>query len=116
MLLRLLFCCCFCFVVLTRCKKDDEKKVSGITCDGSNLTYNTGISTIINTNCNSSNCHNSGSPHGDFTSYGGLQGVIINGSFNNSVLIDQVMPQGSTLSQDQLNKIKCWVDNGYPQN
>ena len=98
------------------CSKD-EKKVVGISCDGSNLTYNSGISAIINANCNNSNCHNSNSPHGDFTTFAGMQGVISNGTFNNSVLVKQDMPQGAaTLTPSQLNKLKCWVDNGFPEN
>ena len=103
--------------VFVGCNKDDENKASGISCDGSNLTYNAGISAIINPNCNNSNCHNAGSPHGDFTTYGGMQGVISSGAFNNRVLVSQDMPQGSaTLTQSQLNKLKCWVDNGFPEN
>ena len=103
------------FILIFACSKD--KKVSGITCDGSNLAYNTGVSDIINSNCNSSGCHNSGSQHGSFTSFSGLQGVIASGAFNSQVLIDQAMPQGSaTLTKSQLDKLKCWVDNGYPEN
>ena len=102
--------------LLASCSKDDEI-VSGITCDGSNLGYNSGISAIINSNCNSSNCHNSGSVHGDFTTYTGMSVVLRNGSFNNRVLVVQNMPQGSaTLTKSQLNKLKCWVDNGFPEN
>lgn len=105
----------FLIVAFFSCKKDD--KITGIACDGSNLTYNTGISAIINANCNNSNCHNSGSSNGSFTSYAGLQGVIGNGKFNNRVLVSQDMPKGSaTLTKNQLNKLKCWVNNGFPEN
>jgi hypothetical protein len=101
----------FCFFA---CSKDD---VNSVECDGSNLTYNSGVSSIINSNCNASGCHNSGSPNGNFTSFSGLQGVIGNGTFNSRVLTKQDMPQGSaTLTQSQLNKLKCWVDNGFPEN
>ena len=97
------------------CSKDD--KVTDVACDGSNLSYNTGVSDIINSNCNASGCHNSGSPHGSFTSFSGLQGVVNNGTFNQRVLVNQDMPEGSaTLTESQLNKLKCWVDNGFPEN
>ena len=109
----LLFTCFFVF--LSACSKDDEKLTP--VCDGSNLTYNTGISAIINANCTASNCHNFGSSNGSFTSYSGMLGVIGNGAFNNRVLSVQDMPRGSaTLTQGQLNQLKCWVDNGFPEN
>ena len=106
----------FLFIVLFGCSKDDEK-ITGVACDGSNLAYNTGISTIINANCTNSSCHGGNSPHGNFTTYGGMQAVISNGAFNNHVLVKQDMPKGSAvLTQSQLNKLKCWVDNGFPEN
>ena len=107
----------FSVFALFGCSKDDEKETLTVACDGSNLVYNSGISAIINSNCNASGCHNSGSSHGDFTTYSGLQGFTTNGSFNNRVINLQDMPQGSaTLTQSQLNKLKCWVDNGFPEN
>jgi hypothetical protein len=105
----------FSFLLFFSCSKDDEKITP--VCDGSNLTYNSGIAAIINANCTASNCHNSGSANGSWTSYAGMQGVISSGAFNSRVLSLQDMPRGSaTLSQGQLNQLKCWVDNGYPEN
>jgi len=108
------------FVVVFSCSKDDEEPDPGLVapiCDGSNLTYNSGISTIINSNCTASNCHGSGSPQGAFTTYAGMQGVISSGAFNTRVLVNQDMPRGSAiLTADQLNKLKCWVNNGFPEN
>ncbi len=64
-----------------------------------------------------STCHSSGSKRGDFTSYDGLKPDLDNGNFEKEVLIDQRMPRGSqTLTQEQINTIQCWVDNGYPEN
>ncbi len=98
------------------CKKDKNSKLTP-QCDGSHPTYNSGIKSIIDSNCNSSGCHNSGSSNGSFTTYSGLTGVINNGSFKRTVLTDQTMPQGSaTLSQSNINKIQCWVNDGFPEN
>jgi hypothetical protein len=112
--IKLFFLVCLTFLFVA-CSKEDEKK-EGIACDGSNLTYNSGIASIINASCNGSSCHGSGSQHGAFTTYAGLQAVISSGIFNNRVVVKQDMPQGSDLTTSQLNKIKCWVDNGYPEN
>ena len=106
----------FLLITFFSCSKDEEK-TTALVCDGSNLTYNSGISSIINSNCNASNCHNAGSPHGGFVSYVGLQSVISSGVFNTRVLVIQDMPQGSAiLTQNQLSKLKCWVDNDCPEN
>ncbi len=105
----------FSFFLLFSCSKDDE--VLTPSCDGSNLTYNSGISSIINSNCTNSGCHNSGSSNGSWTSYNGMQSSLNNGRFNSRVLVKQDMPKGSaTLTQTQLNQLKCWADNGFLEN
>jgi hypothetical protein len=95
------------------CKKN--KKLTP-KCDGSHPTYNSGIKTIIDNNCTGSSCHANGSPYGIFTNYQGLQPFISNGTFKRDVLDKQIMPKNKNLSQDELNKIQCWVDNGFPEN
>ena len=97
--------------VLMSCKKDE---LHTPVCDGSNPTYDADISLIIDQNC--IQCHGANSSHGDFTTYNNMNSVITNGKFEQEVLTDQTMPQNGSLSQEQLNKIKCWVENGYPEN
>lgn len=91
--------------ILIACKKDDKFVP---VCDGSNPTYDANIATIINQNCVS--CHS------QYNTYSGLSNIINSGAFEREVLNDQTMPQGSNLSEAQLNQIKCWVENGYPEN
>ena len=100
------------FIVLQSCK---DKKLEP-TCNGGTPTYDNGISEIINAECTNSLCHGPGSSQATFTSYAGLSLAISNGNFNKKVLVDQTMPRNSFLTQDQLDLIKCWVDNGYPEN
>ena len=103
----------FCSVLIVHsCKKDTLTPV----CDGSNLTYNSGINTIINTSCLGSSCHTTSNSRGDFTTYAGLKPKLDNGTFKKRVLEKQSMPKGSTLTQDEINKIQCWADNNYPEN
>ena len=103
-------------LVLSSCK-DDRLEPE---CDGSSPTYDGQIQSIIQQNCNASSCHGSGSNNGDFTTYAGLQPYLNNGngSFRQEVLQDQTMPKGAsnTLTQNELNAIQCWVENGYPEN
>lgn len=90
---------------LTGCKKS-KKKITPV-CDGTNATYNNTVKAIVDGNCVS--CHSG------YSTYSGLSTVTSNGKFAQHVLTDQDMPQGGSLTTDQLNKIQCWVNNGYPQ-
>jgi len=83
-------------------------------CDGSTPTYDADISLIIQQNCTP--CHASGGSNDNYMTYSNLSGVISNGKFEKEVLTNQSMPQSSSLTEAQLNTIKCWVENGYPEN
>ena len=83
-------------------------------CDGSSPTYDADISLIIQQNC--VQCHGSGSSNGNYSNFAGLATVISNGKFEQEVLTNQTMPQNGSLTEAQLNKIKCWVENNYPEN
>ena len=105
---------CFVLILSNACNKDDDFVP---TCDGSTPTYDAEIMTIINDNCTSAPCHGTSSANGDWTSYTGLNTVLNNGEFEKQVLTDMTMPQGSAkLTEAQMNLIRCWADNGYPEN
>jgi hypothetical protein len=83
-------------------------------CDGSSPTYDADVASIIQQKC--LQCHGVGSSNGDFSTYSGLSVVTANGTFESEVLTNQTMPQTGSLSEAQLNQIKCWVENGFPEN
>ncbi len=87
------------------CKKKVTPK-----CDGTTSTYNSNIKTILNNSCTSSNCHP------NYSSYTGIKSILNSGAFKTEVITNKSMPKGNSLSTDQLNKIQCWVDAGYPEN
>ena len=91
------------------CKKDNAGKLTP-SCDGSHPTYQTSIKSIIDTRCATSNCHP------NYASYDGLLPALQGGDFRREVLVNQTMPQGASLTQDQINKIQCWVNDGFPEN
>ena len=95
-------------VAFAACKKESGKLSPS--CDGSNPTYDGAIKTILDARCGSASCHP------NYTSYDGLSGIRQNGDFKREVLTNQTMPQGSSLTQEQINKIQCWADDGYPEN
>ena len=96
--------------VLSACKKDGTSGKLTPSCDGSHPTYNSSIKAILDARCGSASCH------ANYTSYSGLSGILQNGQFKREVLTNQTMPKGSSLTQDQINKIQCWVNDGYPEN
>lgn len=97
----------FAIVFMVSCKKSDP------VCDGSQPTYESVVKSIIDNSCLT--CHGSGSSR-NFTTYPGLKPFLDNGRFKKLVLEEQTMPKGpATLSQNELNKIQCWVNNGYPE-
>ncbi len=100
-------------IIIAACKKDEFKDLDCSTIDSK---YSTSISGIISSKCNTSGCHNAGSSKGDFTSYAKVKPYVDNGSFNKEVIVNKSMPKGTSLSQDERNKIKCWLDAGGPNN
>jgi hypothetical protein len=95
-----------CIVLIISCKK----KTNPPQCDGKGATYNTNIKAVINTNCASSSCHPS------FNTYQGMREILNNGKFREMVLETKQMPKGRSLSSDDLIKIRCWADAGFPEN
>lgn len=95
---------------LIACKKEKDSGKLTPACDGSNPTYNGAIKSILDSRCGSASCHP------NYTSYEGLSGILQSGDFKREVLTNQTMPEGSSLTQEQINKIQCWVDNGFPEN
>ncbi len=92
------------------------KKKQSVACNGTDPAYYSSIKVIIDTNCMNGSCHGSGSKNGDFTTYSGLSEVISNGKFEKKVLKKQTMPRGFALTQDEINTVQCWVENGYREN
>ncbi len=95
-----------------------------------NITYDGLVKTIINESCAYSGCHDgtNGIGPGDYTTFSGLNPFLIDGSFEERVITqkdDEVlgMPpdvyqetQKADLTQEELDIIQCWINEGYPEN
>ena len=95
------------------CKKDEFKKLD---CSSLDSKYSTSISGIISSNCTLSGCHNGSGPTFDLRTYDLVKAQVNGGAFESAVITNKTMPKGRSLSQDQRNKIKCWLDQGAPNN
>jgi hypothetical protein len=108
--MKKIFFLSFSIAIIASCGKDDNRGKLTPTCDGSHPTYENEIKPILDTKCGSGSCHP------NYTSYNGLNSIIQNGQFKREVLTNQTMPQNSSLTHEQINKIQCWVNDGYPEN
>ena len=95
-----------------RTESETREKSSSI-----NSAYNANIKPIITANCTFiGGCHAAGSAYGDLSTHAGLKAKVDNGSLNTRVLVDKNMPPSGALSLDDRKKIKCWINNGAPNN
>jgi hypothetical protein len=78
------------------------------------ISYSGVISPIFKTSCAAqSGCHGANSINGDWTKYESV--------FKKAALIkkrtgDRSMPANGSLTQNQIDQIACWVDDGAPNN
>jgi len=104
------------FVLWNACTyKKGEVPVAEIPCDS--MSYSTHIDPIIATYC--IDCHTAGGTGtGDFTSYSDLKIAADNGSLKRTVFTLKSMPPAGSpeLTDEQRANIKCWVEQGAPQN
>lgn len=98
-------------------------------CDTIPATYTLNVGEIIDQNCAYSGCHiaGTGAP-GDFSTFGGLQGVINEGKFEEHVVVlkddpefgmpPYYVPDGKPedLTEEQFNIMLCWIEAGFPEN
>lgn len=79
----------------------------------SNVSLSSDIEPIVQSNCAIPNCHVSGGRSPNLSS---KTSILNNASFIRSEVVSKSMPRGRTLSQAQIDLIRCWVDNGAQDN
>lgn len=97
--------------------KDNEgcQRTIGITVAHGNtgVSYSSQVKAILTTNCNLSGCHDAGSGTRNWTTY---QNVKSNSSNIKTRVVNRSMPPSSSLSQADIDLIRCWVDDGANNN
>ena len=94
--------------------------------------YNTNVKSIIEESCTYAGCHNGagGVTSTNYTSYNLLLSILNNGEFRNKVLGQKddpllgmppdhsVYPESvkDDLTEEELQIIECWLNQGYPKN
>ena len=78
----------------------------------SGISYSATVAGIIENNCAVYGCH-SGSQFPDFRVF---KNIHDNAAQIKKLTADRTMPQEGTLTQEQINQIACWVDDGALNN
>lgn len=103
-------------VYLFSCKKSNNGSTTySPDCSGTTPTYTSVASPLFSTYCATSGCHNTGSNNGPgaLTTHAEIKNAAVT---IRATIISGRMPQGTTLSSEQKNKIVCWIDAGAINN
>ncbi|HKB43557.1 MAG TPA: hypothetical protein VKC90_04180 [Chitinophagaceae bacterium] len=89
--------------------------VTTTNCTSVPKSFATDVNPIIQSFCNVSGCHNSGSTNGPgpLTNYNQVFAARIS---IRAAIASGAMPQNATLSVAQKNSILCWIDSGADNN
>ena len=78
------------------------------------VSYSADITPIFKANCNFSGCHGAGTTGRDWTKFSDVKAKSIDIKNRTSA---RTMPiGGNTLTNDEIQKIACWVDDGATEN
>ena len=116
--LKTLISALICSILLVSCQKDP---ISTVDCTGVTPTYSADIKPILDGSCATSGCHNSSSQQAgvNLSNYNGASNASSRPSFLGTIQHKKgynPMPQNSAqLSQDKIDLITCWVQNGSVQ-
>ncbi len=105
------------FVLLAGCYYDKEELLypGGTPCNGVDAKFSTKVLPLMQSRCAVVGCHDASSTNhaGPFTDYN----LIKNHSIEiRSAVLSGLMPQGSSLTPDEIKLISCWVESGAPNN
>ena len=104
--------------VIHSCSKtegNDNPTPTPSACDNISKTWSTDVSPLISSFCNQPGCHNTGSSSGPGALTTHAQVFDARNQVRDAVQSGR-MPQNTTLSADQKNKIVCWINSGAPNN
>jgi uncharacterized membrane protein len=111
---------CLVIIVFAACSKSNpashnNNNNSTVDCSAVPKSFSANVQPITSTRCAISGCHDAGSNNGPgpLTTY---QQIFNARSLIRPAVASGLMPQGSTLTQGQINTILCWIDNGAPNN
>lgn len=114
-----------CFVVtsflLSSCLKDKTSPINPVECS-TIVSYSTDIVPIINSSCVNGQGAGTGCHDDWIFDYSNIVLYMQAGSWQNAVINTRAMPKIpndfgiDSLTNDEYQIMKCWIDQGYPEN
>ncbi len=111
----------FLFLAYFSCTKDIADPIDTNCVENTN--YDDDIRRILDTNCSYESCHDgSGAAPGNYSFYSGVKVTFEgNDEFINRVVSLKDMPPDDapgpkSLSDEEFEKILCWIESGFPEN
>ncbi|MEX1000843.1 MAG: hypothetical protein WDZ35_01870 [Crocinitomicaceae bacterium] len=104
---------------LLSCLKDKTQPVGG--CYEA-ISYSTDIRPIIENSCKTQLGAGTGCHDAWIDKYDAIEGAINSGAWENEIFVEMTMPQIpnnfgiDSLTQDELTTMRCWIEQGYPEN
>lgn len=113
------FACSLFLFAAEGCKKDASQTTDCSGIDATANTFNNGIAAILAANCATSGCHDAITVESNlnFSTYASAKSAFQNADVLCAINHDggcEPMPSGGDkLSDAAIQKIECWVENGY---
>jgi uncharacterized membrane protein len=105
------------FVLFAGCYYDKEDLLypGGTPCGGVDAKFSTKVFPLMQNRCAIGGCHDAASTNhgGPFTNYDQIKAHVIE---IRSAVLSGLMPQGSSLTADEIKLITCWIEGGAPNN
>lgn len=90
-------------------------------CSMFDYTYDNQVKAIIDASCAYTDCHIAGFSDGDFSTFSGMLSRLDNEKIFDRVIGERNMPPDfadgpTSLTDEQIEILTCWIENGYPEN
>ena len=99
-------------VFMQSCTQGEANENTTGDCGTENYTYDDNVASIITSKCAS--CHAHGGQSSALTTYAEVEASLQR--VKARAVTDKTMPPSSPLSDNEIQKISCWIDNGNPEN
>ncbi len=100
---------------LSYCSKKETPSTTQVDCATVNAKFSTDIAPLIQSKCATAGCHNNSAAGGTILlNYAQISSK--SARINQRAIIQKDMPQGGSLTTLEIDKLKCWIESGAPNN
>ena len=82
--------------------------------DCGNVIFSKDIKPILDIHC--VGCHSANFIHGDLETHSEVKFKVDDGTLLQKVVKDKTMPPGNPLTEEEIQKFKCWIEDGAKDN